>query len=290
MSATIAARLFLIVALSVVLQGEASAAAGFARMSDRQNVNFSQLASDAERADVVLIGEVHDNKAHHDLQAAVIRSLLAKKIPIAIGFETMQAESQKQLDDWTQGRVSEEDFKKVFAANWTYDWNLYRDIFILARDNRIPLIALNLPKEIVKKVSRKGYQSLSEQERKNLPKGTTCDLNNPHTEFLKKSFKELFQNVASGRIFSYFCEAQTLRNSGMASNIKEYTLKHPERKFIALAGIWHAVKNAIPEQLERNGSKLTSLVILPEIAELRRENATAAEADYMVGGAPEGSF
>lgn len=282
MSATMAARIFFIMALSLALRSQPCLAGEIARMSDRQGVNFSQMVKAAERADVVLIGEVHDNKAHHDLQVAVIRSLLDRKIPLAIGFETMQSESQQHLDDWTRGRVSEEEFKKIFAANWTYNWNLYREIFIVARENKIPLIALNLPKEIAKKVSRKGYQSLTEEEKKSLPAGTTCDLNNPHTEFLKKAFKGLFQNVTNGRVFSYFCEAQTLRNSGMASNIKEYHRKNPDRKFIALAGIWHAVRNAIPEQLERNGSKLASLVIMPEIAELRRESATAAEADYMV--------
>jgi len=279
---SITVRIFLLLAISLVLQTEAFAGAVITRMSDRQSVALPNLLSAAERSDLILIGEVHDSKVHHDIQLAVIRSLWTKKVPLSIGVEMIQSDSQKQLDDWTLGRISEKDFEAVFAANWSQDWRLYRDIFMFARENQIPMVAINLPKDIVKKVSREGYQSLSAEEKKNLPEGTSCDLKNPHTEFLRQSFKDVFKHVTNNKVFDYFCEAQTLRNSGMAMTITRYAKKHPERKIIALAGIWHAVRNAIPEQLQRNGSKLRSTVILPAIPELGTENASAAEADYMI--------
>ena len=279
-------QLLLMLTFLVLWQAEAYAAPVITHVSDGQEVTLTQLMADAERSDLIMIGEVHDNKGHHEIQLAVIRSLWAKKLPLAIGVEMMQTDSQKDLNDWTDGKISERDFLTVFADNWTYHWQLYRDIFIFARDNKIPMVALNIPKEVAKKVSRGGYKSLTAEEMKNLPAGTSCDLNNPHTAFLKKSFQEVFKHVTNGRVFDYFCEAQTLRNSGMAMNIGQYAKKHPERKIIALAGIWHSVRNAIPEQLARNGSKLASTVILPEIPELQRDNATVAEADYMVGLSP----
>jgi len=69
----------------------------------------------------------------------------------------------------------------------------------------------------------------------------------------------------------------------MAMNIARYATKHPGRTIVPLAGIWHAVKNAIPETLQRSGSKLTYTVILPEIQELNSRNAGTGEADYMIG-------
>ena len=269
-------------AISLVLQTQAYAGAVITRMSDRQKVPLSHLVGAAERSDLVLIGEVHDSQVHHDIQLALIRSLWTKQVPLSLAVEMIQSDSQKQLDDWTGGRISEQEFRAVFAGNWSQDWRLYRDIFIFARDNRIPMVAINLPKEMVKKVSREGYRSLTAEEKKNLPMGTSCDLNNPHTDFLRKSFKEVFKHVTNNKVFDYFCEAQTLRNSGMAMNITQYAKKHPERKIVALAGIWHSVRNAIPEQLQRNGSKLASTVVLPEIPELGTENATPAEVDYMI--------
>lgn len=274
--------LALLLLLSTTLPLDAYAGTTITRLSDKQVVNVQQLYAEAAAADLVLIGEVHDNTAHHDLQLALIRSFQEKKLPIAIGVEVMQCDSQKQLDDWINGKLDEEQFQAVFARNWSYNWRLYRDLFIFARDNKIPMIGLNVPKEIVVKVSRQGYDSLTSEERKDLPKGTSCDLNNPHTQFLKNSFQEVFKHVANGRVFEYFCEAQTLRNSGMAMNLELYLKKQPKAKLVAITGIWHAVKNAIPEQLERHGSKLSSVVIMPEIKEFSGGRASAAAIDYLV--------
>ena len=252
------------------------------RMSDAQPVSFSQMIADEATSDVVFIGETHDNDAHHEMQLDVIRSLWAKKNTIAIGLEMFQADNQKQLDDWVGGRISEQNFKPIYARNWSYDWSLYRDIFIFARDNRIPMIALNIPKEIVFKVARQGFASLTIEEQKNLPSGVTCDLNKPQTEFLKKTFQEVFKHEARGNIFTYFCEAQAVRNNGMAMIIDSDQKKHPGRKLVALAGTWHAVKHGIPERLTRaNGPGIR--VILPEILELGTRNTTSAIADYLIG-------
>lgn len=273
----------LILAMSLMLTVDASAETVVTRVSDQKNVTLSQLVSDARRSDLVLIGEAHDDKTHHAMELSLISALCAPKSPFAIGLEMIQADSQPVLDDWTAGKLSEQEFQKVYARNWSFDWTLYRDIFLYARDHHIPMVGLNISKELVAKVSHLGFASLTPKERQELPEGATCDLNNPHTALLKSSFQELFKHATNGRVFTYFCEAQTLRNSGMAMNIARYVKKYPGRKVIVLAGVWHAVKNAIPEQLKRGGSTLTNTVILPEIAELNAKNATPEVADYLIG-------
>lgn len=266
----------------LVLPLQAGAETSVTRLADNQSVTMGQLADRAATADLVLIGEVHNNPAVHDLQLSVIRGMHAKEVPLAIGVEVMQPDSQKQLDDWTSGKLGEEEFKAVFARNWSYGWGLYREIFVYARDNKIPIIAVNVPKEIAVKVSRKGCGTLTGEEMQKLPRGTNCDLDNPHTEFLKESFQGLFNSVTNGRVFEYFCQAQTLRNSAMAMSIAQYARDNPGRKIVVLAGIWHAVKNAIPEQLKRNGSKMTSIVIMPQIPEFSGGKASPDVIDYLV--------
>ena len=278
-----AARALFLLALCLLCAVETCAGAFITRMSDKHLVSLAQLVSDASHSDLVLIGEAHDNVTNHEIQLSLIQALFAKKVPLAIGLEMIQSDSQQQLDLWTDGLMSEKDFKAVYARNWSQDWALYRAIFLFARDNQIPMVALNIPKELVSKVSHSGFDSLTPEERKDLPQGTTCDLNNPHTALLKRSFQEVFKHAANGGVFTYFCEAQTLRNSGMAMNVERFVKKHPGRKVVALAGIWHAVKNAIPEQLERKGSKLTNTVILPELPELNTKSADSDLVDYMIG-------
>lgn len=252
-------------------------------MSDRQSISIPQLASVIERSDVILIGEAHDNKDHHRIQLDWIRYLAEKKAPFAIGIEMFESGSQQALDDWSQGKISEADFRSIYAKNWSLDWSLYRDIFLFARDNKIPMLGLNIPKELVVKVSRKGFASLTAEEKKRLPQGASGDLNNPHTAFLDKFFKAVFlRNAPSQRVFTFFCEAQSLRNSGMAAAIAQYRKKNPASKVVALAGVWHSVKNAIPDQLKRMDEKQTTTVIVPEIAELNARSATPDLVDYMI--------
>jgi uncharacterized iron-regulated protein len=274
-------RLVLIFVCCTALPANAFAGGVITRMSDRKAISFSQMMTDTEGSDVIFVAETHDNNKHHDIQLDVIRSLWAKKIPLAIGLEMFQSDNQSQLDDWIEGRITEQSFKAVYARNWSYDWSLYREIFIFARDNRIPMIALNIPKEIVFKVARQGFASLTPEERKNLPSGITCDLNRPQTEFLKRTFQEVFKHEANGKVFTYFCEAQAVRNSSMAMIIANNQKRYPGRKLVALTGTWHAVKHGVPERLaDINGPGFK--VILPEIPELGIRNATSAITDYVI--------
>jgi uncharacterized iron-regulated protein len=275
-------RLTLILACCAVLPAKALAGGEITRLSDRQAVSFSQMMADAGGSEVILVGEAHDNEKDHAVQLDVIRSLWAKKAPLAIGLEMFQSDYQKQLDEWTEGKITEENFKSIYFRNWTFHWPLYRDIFIFARDNHIPMIALNVPKEIVSKVARQGFASLTPEERKNLPDGVTCDLNNPQTEFLKRSFEEVFRHEANGKIFAYFCEAQAVRNNGMALLAADDLKRHPGRKLVVLTGIWHAVKHGIPDRLTAINN-VSYKVILPKVVELDAGKATSAIADYLIG-------
>lgn len=272
---------YLLLLCCIAVPVGADAGGSIMRMSDRQVVSFAQMMADAESSDVTMIAETHDSKKHHALQLDIIRSFKAHNVPLAIGLEMFQTDYQKQLDDWVEGRLPEQHFKEIYARNWSYDWSLYRELFLFARENRIPMVALNVPKGIVFKVAKKGFESLTPDERKNLPLGVTCDINRPQTEFLKKTFEGVFGHEAKGQLFAYFCEAQAVRNSGMAMIIANNQKKYPGRKLVAIAGTWHAVKHGIPERFP-SSYNVSFRVLLPEISELGAKNTTSDIADYLI--------
>jgi uncharacterized iron-regulated protein len=259
---------------------EAGAHTIITRTSDGKTVTVPQLAASAGESRVIIIGESHDNEYHHELQLDLIRSLEERSLPLAIGLEMIQTDFQPQLDAWSAGKLSEEVMRAVFELNWS-DWPLYREIFLYARDRHIPMIALNVPLHIVRKVSQHGFSSLTPQEKGGLPPGTSCDLKNPQIAFLRKSFQGVRHHGENGKMFSNFCEAQTVRNSGMALTMTRYLEKEPGRRMVVLTGIWHAVKYGIPDQLQRLG-KLKCTVILPQTPFINKDNAGSAEADYLV--------
>ena len=246
------------------------------RMSDRQGVSLDQMIDDIKDSKVILVGEMHDEKNHHEMQLNVIKALHEKDIPLAIGLEMFPTESQGQLDRWNEGKMNESSFKSFYSKNWSVEWHLYRDIFVYARDNHIPLIAINIPKQIVNKVMKQGFASLVLSDKKDLPPDVTCVLDTRYTELLKKAYT---QHINNEKPFTYFCEAQTLYNNGMAWNIAKYLKTNPKRTIVTFAGAWHVVKNAIPEQLERY-LKVSYKDILPEIPGLSYMNTSSQDADY----------
>lgn len=246
------------------------------RMFDRQRVDFAQMVNDIKGSKLILIGETHYEKKHHELQLDVIRALHEKGIPLAIGLEMFPSENQRQLDRWNEGKLLDLSLKWVYYQYWTYEWLLYRNIFIFARDNHIPLIALNIPKQTMDKVMHQGFASLQPQDKKNLPPDITCVLDTAYTDFLRNVYTQHSNNEKS---FTFFCEAQTLYNNGMAWNIAKYLKTNPKKTVVILAGAWHVVKNGIPEQLERY-LNVSYKVIIPELPGFSTENASSRDADF----------
>jgi uncharacterized iron-regulated protein len=253
-------------------------AAQFAGVSDKKAANLAEVVKNIERADVIFIGEIHYNVQHHKAQLDIVRSLHAKKFTMAIGLEMFSPEDQQKLEDWTEGKLDEESFMPIYARNWSYGWQLYRDLFIFARDNHIPLIALNIPKSVISKVIKDGSPALQENE---IPPKTSWSLNESQADYMRIISRQVFGNNPPEKYVARLSEAQALRNSGMAWNIVKYRQKHEADKVVVLAGTWHAVKNGVPDLLSAYG-KLTYRVILPELTEFNLENATVREADYLI--------
>ena len=104
----------------------------------------------------------------------VIKGLYRKDPKIAIGMEMFQRPFQPVLDDYINGAIEEREFlkKSEYFQRWNLDYNLYKPILDFARAEKIPVIALNLRREIVEKVSKSGMDALTGDERKEIPAET----------------------------------------------------------------------------------------------------------------------
>ena len=266
---------FLPIAIAMLVLGSyapAYAAPQFLKVSTKSTVELSQVIDEADGSDILFVGETHDVKKHHENQLDFIRALLQKKIPVAIGLEMFTQENQPHLDDWVEGKLHESDFKPIYSRNWSYDWMLYRDIFIFARDNHIPMIALNIPKPVISRIVSQGSSTVND---------TSLKLNSHQTEYLRRIYSQVFGDKPVPISFENFCQAQALRNNGMAWSVTKFKDKFPRHKIVVIAGTWHAIKNGAPEQLRHYGN-LSYKVILPELPEFKLQNFTTDEADYIM--------
>ncbi len=248
------------------------------RVSDGRTITFAEMIDDLKKAPIVFVGEVHDMPEHHQAELDIIKALHDSEKPTAVGLEMFRANSQAELDSWVYGKLSVEEFLPVYYDNWRMPWPLYRDIFLYARDYQLPLRGLNIPDAISKKIAERGFASLTADEQKQLPPGISCNVDPTYMDFIKRAYAG---HHGKDREFANFCEAQMVWDKSMAWNLRGYLKKHPDKTIVVLAGVGHAWKRGIAEQLE--DPTYSYRVVLPAIpGEESRETVTAQDADYLL--------
>lgn len=251
-------------------------------LNHKQATTLENIVADLQTVQAVFIGELHDRPAHHQAQLQVIQELHRAGVEVSIGLEMFRRDGQPALDRWIQGRTSEAAFEKIFNEHWSM-WEQYRDIFFYAQKENIPLLGLNIPRELVNQVARKGFASLSDQQRAELPLAA-CNVSPQYREFIRRAMNGHGDNATD---FEHFCEAQMLWDASMAMNIEEYLQQHPQRTVVVLAGNGHSWKHGIAEQLQRRGS-FDTRVLLPEIpGYIDLQTIDGDDADYLLQGVEE---
>ena len=226
-------------------------------------ITFEEMLESVTKARVVYVGEVHTIKRHHRFQLRVIRALDERKIPLAIGMEMLPFPTQEYLDRWIAGDLGEKKFLKLidWDTNWSIDFDLYKPIFEYAREKQIRLLALNVPRSLVKTVARKGLSGLTDEEKDMLPPVTPSS--KEHRELLALSLKR--HKTLGGDMQRSIYEAQDVWDSTMAHYVVEY-LKSNEGKdktVVVLAGSGHMVYGyGIPERVA-SACDLPYRIILP---------------------------
>ena len=229
---------------------------------------------------IILVGEHHSNIKHHNAPRSVIRTLKEIGMQVAIGLEMFRSDSQEALDRWIDGDIGEEKFQQIYYDNWNYPWSAYRVIFDYARKEKIPLIGLNVSRDITRQVSQHGFESLTAAQKGKLS-DVTCRVDKAYMDYIKKAFGA----HAHGNLdFNYFCEAQLVWDNVMAINTINYLKKNPNAVVVVLTGMGHAQKGAVPRQI-RERSQIPLAVILPEVKEsIDPETITSKDADYIMLG------
>jgi uncharacterized iron-regulated protein len=124
---------------------------------------LAQLA----RRRVVLLGEDHDSAEHHRWQLYTISALHALNPDLVLGFEMFPRRVQSALDDWTAGRLTEAQLlaRTEWSKVWGLDPQLYLPIFHFARMHRVPMVALNIDRTLVRRIGEQGWNAVPAEAR-----------------------------------------------------------------------------------------------------------------------------
>ncbi|MGA7981643.1 MAG: ChaN family lipoprotein [Chromatiaceae bacterium] len=214
---------------------------------------------DGKRA--VFVGENHDRYEDHLDELAIIKGIHAKGKDLAIGMEFFQQPFQEYLDAYVAGDISEKEMlrRTQYFDRWRFDYRLYRPILRFAREHHIPVIALNLEREITEKVGDNGLDALTDAERARIP----AEIDRSDEQYRERIRRAFDQHPKNGGVsFEHFLDVQLLWDEGMAARGALYLEKHPEKSMVVLAGAGHVeYGQGIPQRLLRR-VHVTSAIVL----------------------------
>lgn len=188
----------------------------------------------ARQVQVTFVGETHDNPASHRLEVDILNALHQHNPGnITLAMEMFTPSQQPILDMWSAGELSEKDFLQ--RVDWFHTWRMnfafYRPLLNDCRDHQIPILALNVEKDLKQKVSHTPFDQLNEEDRQKLPE----IVEDPYQQAMVKS---VFSGHKMGQaMIDGFQRVQTLWDETMAQNLANYLQKKgKDHQVLVVAG------------------------------------------------------
>lgn len=262
------------------------------------------LIENWSKQQVIYLGETHDRLADHQRQLILLKSLHQQRPNLVIALEMVQRPYQSALDDYIAGKIDEPTLQRrtEYAKRWGFDWSLYAPIFQWAKQEKIPMLALNTPTEVTRKVSRQGLQSLTWPDRRFIPPLSAIRTEPPaYRQMLQNIFTSVHQGpgqssqsqleqpsaAASAKQqerFERFFQAQVLWDETMAEQIVQQLRHQPDKLVVVLAGQGHLVyRYGIPDRVQRRWPTAlaqTVMLLSPDPDMPRQDQTGRAIADF----------
>ncbi|MNS57476.1 hypothetical protein D3C72_903650 [compost metagenome] len=272
----------LALALTALLAPVAVAAADAEiRRADGTPASVSDVAVAFASADVVYLGEEHDDPVAHRLQAEWLAQACdrAGKRPVALAMEMFERDVQPVLDEYLADTIREKDLL-TDARPWPNYPSDYRPLVELAKARGVPVIAANAPRRYVSRVGRlgpSGVDGLSAQARRFLAPGPVPSASVAYAAKFREAMGDGDGHTAGPGLLA----AQVLRDAAMADAIARHLAAHPGALVVMVNGKFHSAGHlGIPEQLQRLRPATRQLVVT--MARRGGPEDTAPDGDFIV--------
>jgi len=215
------------------------------------DVGLEGVLRQASRADVVFLGEQHDDPATHRVELSLLAALGSGKRPVILSLEMFERDVQGVLDDYLAGRMSEGDFLAK-SRPWERYTTDYRAMVELARARGWTVVAANVPRRHASTVSRKGIgaiDSLPAGERGEVARELQC----PRDDQYYARFAESMRGHSAGSgpasatdsatmrsMTNRFYEAQCVKDETMAESIVAALAKESGAVVLHVDGAFHS--------------------------------------------------
>ncbi|MEM6325787.1 MAG: ChaN family lipoprotein [Bacteroidota bacterium] len=262
-------RALLLTALMLTASASAQTAPDVLVMSrDGHAATLADVVNAMTEADVVFLGELHDDSLGHVVQTHLLRAAheaVASQRMVVLGLEMFETDVQGVLDEYAAGLIRERDFLAA-SRPWPNYARDYRPMVEFAIENAIPVVGTNAPKRYVSRVSREGglngLTGIPDAGRATMPERVA-----PPSDALDAAFREVMGEMAAAHSsvpgmpsMDGMLAAQNLRDATMAWALYDAMLTgalalHVNGAFHSDGGL------GIPEHLARLAPDLRVMTI-----------------------------
>lgn len=234
-----------------------------------KKASYEKLLKAGEKSEVVLFGEYHDNSVVHWLQLELTKDLAENK-DLVLGAEMIEADNQKQLDQYLKGEINQKQLDSS-ARLWKNYKTDYKPLVDFAKDKKINFIATNVPRRYASLVFKKdlvALDSLSVLEKSWIaPLPIEFDINLP-------GYKGMM-SMQGGHAGEKMPKAQAIKDATMAyfinKNRKENSI------FVHYNGTYHSDNY---EGINWYLRKLDADMQIVTIAMVEQKDITKLEAEH----------
>jgi uncharacterized iron-regulated protein len=217
------------------------------RSGKKRFEDFESMLADVATADVVFLGEQHDDPGTHRLERAALEGIARRRGNVVLALEMFERDAQPLLDDYLAGRVAEAEFLKN-SRPWPRYVTDYRPLVELARARGWPVVAGNVPRRLASLVGRKGLvgvDSLPAADRGFIAAELTC----PHDEYYERFKKEMGDMSGHGQkitpeeaeaMVGRFYDAQCVKDETMGEAIAAAHARYPDAVIVHVNGSFHS--------------------------------------------------
>ncbi|CCG41018.1 ChaN family lipoprotein [Magnetospirillum molischianum] len=195
-------------------------------------------------AQVVVLGETHDNPDHHAVQAWAVRALVAAGAHPRIAFEMIDRDRQGDLESNVGDLDQLGDALSWKERGWP-DWRLYRPIAEAALDGGGTLSAANLPADATRQIARRVEPAeLAERLGLDIP------LPDEIAAALVEEIRSSHCNMMPESAIPAMVRVQRARDAEMADTVA--ALAQSAGPVVLIAGAGHArTDRGVPERLRQ---------------------------------------
>ena len=123
--------------------------------------DFESMVAELARADVVFVGEQHDDPNTHRLEQALMSGLRRRRVAAAVSLEMFERDVQGTLDRYLSGAIGEAEFLKE-SRPWPRYATDYRPLVEMAKREGWPVVAANVPRRVASSVAKSGQAAIEQ--------------------------------------------------------------------------------------------------------------------------------